>query len=407
MTITRQVGADDRPQPDSYDVVVVGGRVAGAATAMLLARCGHRVLVVDRANAGSDTVSTHTILRLGLLQLKRWGLYDRVEDCGAPRLPEVRLGFGNEIVSIELSSDFGIDALYAPRRTVLDPILIEAAVEAGVEFRHRNRVVDLTWDGNRATGVVVDDGGDKQVIEARCVVGADGVFSKTADRVSAQTYRSIPAANATYYAYFKGVQTDHLHFHFAPGVTAGMIPTNGGETCIYMGWHSDHIGAFRADADAAFLDQAWAAHPVLGEAVAEGERVSRYRGTPGLPGFLRQPAGPGWALVGDAGYTKDNISAHGISDALRDAELCARAIDASLADPARERRYFSEYRVARDRLSVSILELSMELGGYRWDTARASWLMREIGNAVKEECEAMAALPPWRGVTTERSAILV
>lgn len=407
MTATPEMGAGHRPASDSHDVVVVGGRVAGAATAMLLARCGHRVLVIDRANAGSDTVSTHTILRLGLLQLKRWGLLDRIEACGAPPLPEVRLGFGDEIVSIHLSNDFGIDALYAPRRTVLDPILEQAAVEAGAEFRHRNRVVDLIWDGHRTTGVVVDDGGEKQTIEARYVVGADGMFSRTVDRASARTYRSIPAANATYYAYFTGVQTDHLHFHFTPGVTAGMIPTNDGETCIYMGWHTDRIGAFRADADAAFRDQARAAHPALGQAVADGERVSRYRGTPGLPGFLRQPAGPGWALVGDAGYTKDNISAHGISDALRDAELCARAIDASLADPSHERRYFSEYWVARDRLSVSILELSMELGGYRWDAAGASTLMRDIGKAVKEECEAMAALPAWRGVAADRSSILV
>jgi 2-polyprenyl-6-methoxyphenol hydroxylase-like FAD-dependent oxidoreductase len=132
--------------------------------------------------------------------------------------------------------------------------------------------------------------------------------------------------------------------------------------------------------------------------------VSGFKGTPGLPGFLRQAWGPGWALVGDAGFTKDPISAHGMSDALRDAELCARAIDLSLRDPGREPAAMSQYQEVRDRLSRPILELSSELAGFRWDVARASTIMRGLSVAVKDECDVMAVLPEWPGVISRALA---
>ncbi|MGH3650171.1 MAG: NAD(P)/FAD-dependent oxidoreductase [Acidimicrobiia bacterium] len=160
----------------------------------------------------------------------------------------------------------------------------------------------------------------------------------------------------------------------------------------------EHVAQF-GTIPRAFFEQARAGHPSIGEAVLTGERVSHFQGTKGLSGFLRSAWGPGWALVGDAGYTKDPISAHGISDALRDAELCARAIDRSLRDPAGERGYLSGYQVARDRLSLSMLEKSARLGSCLWDESEASVLMRGINQAVKEECEAMVALPAWEGVS--------
>lgn len=382
-----------------YDVIVVGARVAGAPTAMLLARCGHRVLMVDRAEIGSDTTSTHTILRLGMLQLKRWGLDGRLVETGTPPIQHVTLGFGDELVGIDLSDDFGVDTLYAPRRTVLDPLLADAAVEAGVELMSPARLVDLRLDSGRVVGATLDHEGERHEVTASFVVGADGMWSRTAQLVDARTYRSYPAENATYYAYYEGIETNGVWFHFAPGVTAGLIPTNDGQTCVYVGWPKTRIEEFRADPEGAFLRQATAGHALIGEALARGSRVSGFRGMPnGLPGFLREPGGPGWALVGDAGYTKDSISAHGISDALRDAELCARAIDHALEDPSQEAVALSAYRVRRDRLSVDLLDESSRLGSYRWSVGEASDLMRGISSAVKDECEAMSTMSPWRGV---------
>ncbi|HZD22143.1 MAG TPA: NAD(P)/FAD-dependent oxidoreductase, partial [Acidimicrobiia bacterium] len=396
MTANERLGvAAGRRPSSSYDIVVVGARVAGAATAMLLARCGYRVLIVDRGDVGSDTVSTHTILRLGMLQLQRWGLGDRLAATDTPPIRKVQLGFGEKLVHIDLSEDFGVDALYAPRRTVLDPILVQAALEEGVHLWSQTRMVDLLWDDEAVTGIVVKTDGRTHEIRARYVIGADGMWSRTADRARAKAYRSFPAANATYYAYYEGIETDSLYFQFTEGVTAGMIPTNDAQTCVYVGWPADRIDEYRNDSEKAFLRQATAGHPLIGEAITQGRRVSRFRGTPGIAGFLRQPFGPGWALVGDAGYTKDNISAHGISDALRDAELCARAIDQSLLDPNTERDHMCRYRGRRDRLSLSLLEQSSRLGSYEWDTSEASELMRGISAAVKKECEAIMSLPEW------------
>jgi flavin-dependent dehydrogenase len=384
---------------------VVGARVAGAATAMLLARCGHRVLVVDRARVGSDTVSTHTILRLGMMQLHRWGLAEKLIASDTPGISRVALGFGDEVVPIDLSDDFGVDRLYAPRRTVLDPILVQGAHDSGVESLIPSRMVEVLRRDGAVTGVVLDDGGERIEITARYVIGADGTWSRTAQLVGAAEYQSFSPRNATYYAYYTGIETDGIYFQFTKGATAGVIPTNGGESCVYVGWPDDRIGDFRRDPGGEFVRQAATAHPSLGAALRGGERVSRFRGTPGLPGFLKAPVGPGWALVGDAGYTKDSISAHGISDALRDAELCARAIDAALIEPESAGRHLAWYQRSRDRLSTGLLAAASRLGSYEWDESEASRLMREISRAVKEECEAMASLEPWAGIVPDMALV--
>ncbi|MCI0677915.1 MAG: FAD-dependent monooxygenase, partial [Actinobacteria bacterium] len=247
----------------------------------------------------------------------------------------------------------------------------------------------------RVTGVVVDDGESKLEIVSKFVIGADGVWSRTADRAGSKSYRYFPPSNATYYAYYRGIETDGVYFQFTRGAAAGLIPTNNDEVCVYVGWPAREIGSFRNDPEEAFIGQATAGHPAIGAAVRQGTRVSPFRGTPGLPTFLRQPWGAGWALVGDAGYTKDPISAHGISDALRDAELCARAVDAALKDPGDEREHLSRYRIQRDRLSVSLLEKSARLGSYNWSEPEASELMKGLSLAVRDECEAMLMLPGW------------
>jgi 2-polyprenyl-6-methoxyphenol hydroxylase-like FAD-dependent oxidoreductase len=381
-----------RPHSAGYDVVVIGARVAGAATAMLLARRGHKVLMVDRAPAGADTTSTHAVLRSGVLQLKRWGLLDRVIDSGTPAIPRVTLGFGSELVPIDLSDDFGVDSLYAPRRTVLDPILVGAAVEAGVEYLDRCRAKSLVKDADGTVRGVVLDAGDGEVpVQARMVIGADGAWSKMARWVNAPTYSQYPAANTVYYAYYSGIETHGVYFQFTPGVTAGLIPTNDDLVCVYGGWPKDTTTAFRDEPDSAFTSLVGSAHPLLEDAMASATRATPFRGIQGLAGFLRKPGGPGWALVGDAAYTKDPVSAHGISDALRDAELCACAVDVSLTDPGTTEAAFGRYQTVRDELSSGMLAWSSELAAYRWDEARASQLMRNLSGAVKAESEALVS----------------
>lgn len=289
------------------DVVVVGGRVAGASTAMLLARQGHRVLALDRAALPSDTVSTHALLRSGVLQLRRWGLLDRVVDAGTPPVRAVTLGFGDQRVSIEIRLENGIDFLMAPRRVLLDRILLDAAIDSGVVFRGSTRVVDLIQDRRGSVHGVLFEGEDGAVepVTAHMVVGADGVWSRTAALVEAVTHKSHRPTNAVHYAYYRGVPADGFWFQFTPGVNAGIIPTNDGLCCVFAGRERSRLADFKVDPEAEFEHLLGIGGSDLLSAVREGRRVTPFRGTPGLPGFIRRPWGKGWALVGDAGYTKD------------------------------------------------------------------------------------------------------
>lgn len=373
-----------------FDVVVVGARVAGAPTAMLLARQGHRVLLLDRASMPSDVVSTHAITRSGVLQLRRWGLERRVAAITAP-VRRVVLGFGDERIGFDVRPEHGVRSFYAPRRQRLDALLVDAAQESGVVFLPGTRVTELMRRGETVCGVVTDDA----VFPSRMVIGADGVWSRVARLVTAQRYVSHEPTNAVNYAYFTGVEAPGFWFQFTPGVNAGLICTADDQVCVFVGRPNQDFGRFYADPDAEFGRLLSMAGADLHGRVKAGRRVSAFRGTPGLPGFLRKPWGDGWALVGDAGYTKDPISAHGISDAFRDAELCARAVDAALEAPGDAAEHLTRYQTVRDQLSIRVLEESAGLARYSWSAEDASRRMRHISAAVRDESEALAALPAW------------
>ena len=176
-----------------YDVVVVGGRVAGASTAMLLARAGARVALLDRSSYGSDTVSTHGLMRGGVLQLSRWGLLDEVAAAGTPPIRQTLFEYadgGSDRVTIRASA--GVDALYAPRRLVLDRILVDAAADAGADVAHETTVTALLRDDDgRVRGVRAQDRrGRTSELRGAITVGADGIRST----VAAPGGRSLPAA---------------------------------------------------------------------------------------------------------------------------------------------------------------------------------------------------------------------
>lgn len=388
-----------------YDVVVVGARVAGASTAMLLARQGHRVVMVERAAVPSDTVSTHAITRSGVVQLSRWGLLDEVLDAGTPAVREVTLGFGDQRIDFEVRSEFGVDHFVAPRRYLLDGVLAEAAQDAGAELRDGTIFKSLLRnDSGRVDGVVVKGDGGPTPIRARFVVGADGHHSRVAGQADSFVYRSHEPLNAVNYAYFDGIDHRGFWFQFTPEVNTGLVPTNDDQCLVFAGRPTRQKGAFSRDPDGEFMALIRRGGTDLADIVAAGHRASRFHGTSGLSGFLRQPYGPGWALVGDAGYTEDPISAHGISDALRDAELCARAIDTALGDPSLEDAAFGWYHEMRDRVSVDVYEAAADLARYEWDPDTASRRMRTISEATRAECELLTGLPRWDRVPVPLSA---
>jgi flavin-dependent dehydrogenase len=344
----------------SYDAIVVGARCAGSPTAMLLARQGYEVLLVDRAAFPSDTLSTHMIHAPGIAALRRWGLVDRVVASGCPPIAAYSFDFGPFTIAGSPRPNEGVVTAYAPRRTVLDKILIDAAAEAGVEVRERFTVEDLLVENGMVVGVRGRSEGGGMVVErARVVVGADGRNSRVARAVRAARYLEKPMLQRGYYAYWSGLPLDGFETFIRPDRGFGAIPTNDGLTLVVVGWPIAEARAFAADVEGNYL-QTLRLVPEFAARVAAAERVGRFHGG-GVDNFFRQPFGPGWALVGDAGYDRDPITAQGMSDAFRDAEHCAAALDDSFSGRRSFHDAMADYQQRRDAQVLPMYEFTTQL----------------------------------------------
>jgi 2-polyprenyl-6-methoxyphenol hydroxylase-like FAD-dependent oxidoreductase len=384
-----------RGTPDSdYDVVVVGGRCAGAATAMLLARAGVRVALVDRAPEGSDTLSTHALMRAGVIQLHQWGLLDRVIAAGTPAVRQTVFRYGQAVTTVSLKRLAGIDALYAPRRTVLDPILVHAAGEAGADVLFGISVTDVErgTDG-RVIGVVGHDGRGSAIrLRAAMTIWADGLRSTVARAVGATLERRASHASSFIYAYISGLESSGYEWHYGAGVSAALIPTNDEQTCISVGAPPARFRSELArDIPAGFRRLLGEVSPDLAERVGDAGAPVQLRSFPGVRGFMLRPWGPGWALVGDSGYFKDPITAHGISDALRDAQLLANAAAAFLFGHVNEEAAMREYHETRNRLSLQMFTVTDTIASYRWDTGSVETHLRSLSAAMVAEIDHLLA----------------
>ena len=377
-----------------YDAVVVGGRVAGAATALLLAREGLKVAIVERGRPGGDTVSTHAFMRAGVLQLSRWGLLDAIEGAGTP--PVRRTVFhhaGLEPVTVTIRPRGGVEALYAPRRTVLDRILLDAALEAGTELV-RGRVTEVVRDGGRVAGVrLIGSGRSGRTLRARHTIGADGIASVVARQVGGEVLRQGRHASALLYRYYDGLPTEGYEWFYAPGTGAGLIPTNAGQTCAFVSTTPDRMHALRrGGTEDAFSTLAHLAGAPLADRTREAQPASRLHGWAGHPGYVRRAHGPGWALVGDAGYFKDPITTHGMTDALRDAQLLADAVVANSSGQMIEQVAMASYQAARDHLSHRLFDATEAVAAYDWDTPTIQRLLREVSASMSDELDHLDGL---------------
>jgi len=372
-----------------YHAVVVGARCAGAATAMLLARAGLRVLLVERDQLGADTLSTLALMRAGVLQVHRWGLLDRLRDAGTPTIRSTSFFYGDEAITIPIKPKDGVDGLYAPRRTVLDALLTEAAAEAGADVRHGPRLVDLERDATgRVAGVVIEDR-DRAIHRTRAdiVIGADGRSSTVARLVEAPTDHAGTHACGVVYAFWPGLGNRGNRWYYRPGTSVGAIPTNHGDTCVFAATPAPRFhDEIRHDMEAGYHRVLHECAPALAGEVDGLTPSERYRGFPGQPGYLRRSHGPGWALVGDAGYFKDPITAHGISDALRDAELLARAVIRGSEDA------LAGYQATRDELSRGLFDITDAIAGFGWDLEALKPLHLTLSEVMNREVEALLEL---------------
>ena len=380
-----------------HDVVVVGGRVAGSATAMLLARLGHDVVVLDQASFPSDTVSTHSIARSGVVQLRRWGLLNDVLDSGTPAIRQVTFNAAGASVTRTIKDKAGVDFLVAPRRYVLDTILATAAEHAGAEVRSGVTVTGLQRDGRgRVVGV---DGRDRSgaMVElgARFVVGADGLRSRVAELVGAAINEAGRAGGATQYAYYAGGRWVGFEFFVAERSFAGVFPTHDGQACIWVCTPSADAKAVRRRTPSrveAFGQLLERSHPELALRLRHARRTSPVQGMLRQPNQLRQAFGPGWALVGDAGYYRDAITAYGISDAFRDAELLAAALNQALRGAVEEPTALAGYQQQRDQALREIFELTCRLASYP-PVPTFVELQKQLGAAIDKDAAALAARP--------------
>jgi len=332
-----------------YDAIIVGARCAGSPAAMLLARKGYRVLLVDKASFPSDTISTHVIWPHGAEIMDRWGLLDRLAATGCPP------------VALNMTFDVGPIALkggvrganqgrggFCPGRTVLDKLLVDAAAESGADVREEFTVDALLWDDGRVTGIRGHGRGGGTIEEtAQVVIGADGLHSFVAKAVDAPEYDGVPAMVTLFYAYYSGVGAEDVEQYVRPYEGGAYFPTHDGLTIVAGGWRSSRFQEIRADVEGNMM-RVHGAVPGLAERLAGARRETKWVGTAGIPNYYRKPFGPGWALVGDAGYERDPLTAQGISDGFIDAENLTEAIDAGLSGRRPMQEAMAEYESRRN-----------------------------------------------------------
>jgi len=375
------------PLRPHVDVVVVGARVAGAATALLLARSGLRVLVVDKSAYGSDTFSSHALMRGAVNQLDRWGVSPELRRQ-APAINRTVFRYGDETVEVDVTQDGRADPLMAPRRTLLDRILVDAAAEAGAELRFGTTLagVERSAAGRVEAVRLADRSGRMTTVGTGLLVGADGLRSAVARHLDIPVIRQGRHASAFAFRYLAGcdVPDDAYQWLWRPGCGGGVIPTDGGLVGVFVGVPPGRFRReLRGDVEAGYHRVLGQLDAGLADAVRAATPVGPIRSWPGVPGQFRQASGPNWALVGDAGYFKDPYAAHGISDALRDAELLAGAIVEGRLD---------RYGPTRDRLSAPLFEVLEEIASYRWTLDTLPALHLRLSKAMSGELAALAAI---------------
>ena len=327
---------------------------------MLLARRGHRVLILDRNEFPSDRVaSTHMVWHSGVELLSRWGLLDRLRATGCPPMRNLNLDLGELVVTGRAPSAGDIAEAYAPRRIVLDDLLVTAAREAGAEVRTRCSVRELITEDDRVAGVRFA-AGDGKIHEERAslVLGADGERSTVARLVGATSYEVQGRLAGTIWAYFSGLPIDDMEFYARPGRMVYAWRTNDDLTVAGICFPFRDFREALGDRGTTMPAELDALAPAFGERVRAAERVSRWR-TGCASNFCRAPVGKGWCLLGDAGLTMDPITAAGITNAFRDASLLAEAVDDGLSrdlDTA-----LATFEGRRNALSLPLYQFTCEM----------------------------------------------
>jgi flavin-dependent dehydrogenase len=353
---------------ESADVVIVGARCAGSATAIPLAAAGRSVVVLDGASFPSDTLSTHLLFPSGVAELVRLGAIERVRALGAPALPVGMLWAPGVTVRGGYTPVDGIEHGWCVRRTGLDNALVETARAEGADVRERVRVTDVVRDDGRVAGVRYRErDGAEGAIRARLVVGADGRRSTLARLVDARPWLECPNGRIMFYAYFTDPNREwrEIAAQWRSGrelCTVFPCDGDGRESMLVLEMPpATRADEFRADTEAAW-ERTIAGIPELAERLRGAERLTKLHSSREHPAFFRRSSGPGWALTGDAGHFKDPVTAQGIRDALRFGRKLGEAVAPSLDDETRLAQALRVWEDERDRECLEVYQWSNVLG---------------------------------------------
>ncbi len=374
-----------------HDILIVGARCAGASLAMLLARRGLKLLALDRARFPSDTISTHFMWPRTTAFLASWGLLDRLAATGCPAIDLVTADYGKVAINGRPSPVRGSAAMYSPRRTVLDHLLVEAARAAGAEVLEAATFRDVIWQGDRVVGIRAQHA-DGRAIEhhADIVVGADGLWSQVARACAAPTDVSYPSLTCGYYAYWAGVPTRGVEFYVREGRDILVFPTHEGLTCIWAGRSHADWGTYHADVEGTYHEVISHA-PDLARRLNEAQRTTSFKGTSKLPNFYRQSFGKGWALVGDAAYHRNPLTGMGIGDAFFGAELLAEAIADGFSDPAQRDAALANYQQEFRQKTAGVFDYTLRAAGLK-DPAPNLALYAKIAASAQATTQFMDVL---------------
>jgi flavin-dependent dehydrogenase len=345
-----------------YDVIIIGARCAGSGLALMLARAGLKVLAIDRVTFPSDTMSGHYLHPAGVACLRRWDLLDALAATDTPPQRAVTVDFGPVVLTGRPApAPDGTTVGYCPRRWLFDPLLADAAAAAGAEIATGTGFQGPIFEHGRVAGIrATTRSGQSLELRARLVVGADGKRSPFAAAVGAEGYHRNPTTACTYYAYWSGFDIEHTRLFVREGRFFVASPTNQGLTFLGIMWPISEFRRVRSDISAAYRAAA-AEEEWLADRLAAAKQTQRFVGTADLDGFMRRAHGAGWALLGDAGYHRDPISAQGMTDALLHAEMLAEAIVDGLGGRRALHDALADYQRRRDASVMAMYSMTNDM----------------------------------------------
>jgi flavin-dependent dehydrogenase len=309
--------------------------------------------------------------------------------AGTPPVKRTTFSYSDAQVVIDIKASPGVDALYAPRRTVLDPALVRAAADAGASVHHGTSVNRLLWRADRVVGVhATTEDGRSVELYAPLVIGADGIRSTVARQVDAPYTRVGQHIGGSVYGYWSDIETDGFEWVFRPDACSGVIPTNDGQACVFAVARPARLGRGGVRMVEEVLAEG---APEVWDRVRRGTAPKGARMWSGHLSYMRHSYGAGWALVGDAGYFKDPISAHGLTDAMRDAELLVRAVVDGWTGRA-SLDALAGYQETRDRISADLFDITDRIASQQWDDAEISELLIRLSASMNAEMELLSSL---------------